>query len=209
MQELSHLPNDIVERIRKAYFKAYVKPTMARVWFPVHGCRIDFRRPLENDFVSQAVNWVSAYVYSFFPRGVDMESKSVRGPYFEYLETHKYCWVGVVDIEVEIGSAVESSIKEDIKFGFQQEFNCLEVSGRTMRLNLRSQLRSMVAWSLSYCDIDPDLFEWKRLVLKIDAVKEVVYFEDPSDGRKSKRVYSRDQHPLVENNHIPWLVFLP
>ena len=144
------------------------------------------------------------------------EPRGVGIAYCEYIKTHKYCWVNIVDIEVVSASASASTIMTHVKLAFQNEFDCVQVRGKHIRLNLESSISATTCLVLDLCNIDRECFEWKSLLLKIDMVNECVYFEDPANKQKSRRVYFHNPNPnpndypnWMNNNPIPWFVFFP
>lgn len=175
------------------------------------GCICDPHRP-PHDFLSRVASWAAMYLCSFQP--CLMECRDLR----EYLEAHggKYSWVDTVDID--IGDVAVA----DARLAFQRRFDCVEqeydddddddddvVDGRRrrIRLDFKAQIRDWVAFTLDACDVDPELFEWKPLILRIDVENEEAYFEDPSDGRRSRVWFNRPA--VCCDDPIPWFVFVP
>ena len=203
MREIYDLPNDVVAEIRKACFEMFLKHSFYS-WKPVLGCISNRNYFHKTDFIVCAASWALSYLNSFQPNMMRTTA------FMEYLETHKkYCWVDIVLIEVSPYIDDMSSIK----LVFQQMFDCVQVSGSDIRIDFKTQIRDWVFSTMDACDVDSSLFEWKPLILKIDIDRQVVYFEDPSDRRKSKRVYNRDTVlPVIhesDDNPIPWLVYVP
>ena len=201
MCEISHLPNDIVAEVRKACFEMFLKSTFYS-WTPVIGC-VNNRRDPPRDFIGRAASWTLTCLNSFQPNS--MQTSAFR----KYLETHKkYAWVDKVLIDVSI----KSTDMALIVFEFQKMFGCVQVSGSNIRIDFKTQIRDWVAFTMNACSCDAELFEWKPLILKIDIEREIVYFEDPFDGRKSRMVYNRDSrydYDPSDDDPIPWLVYVP
>jgi len=209
-QELSDLPNDIIEIVRKTYFIKYIKPILKEQWAHVQGCKSDPSKSIAEDFISRTVSWTLQYLYTFWPSVMRHESPA----YNEYLKTHKCCWVDMVGIKVDFGSDTSeehiNNVMTSLKLRFQQRIYSVQVRGRKIRLDMKSSYEDFIEYNLKVCDIDRNDFEWKRLILKIDIEKEIVYFEDPSDGKISKRVYTNNyglDYSAVKDK-IQWFVYL-
>ena len=217
MQEdiLSDLPNDVIEKIRNAFFIEYVKPKMMMnaPWLALQGCRHNFTRihtdSFMTNFVARVVGWTMSYLHSFYP-SISMNELRGGKEYREYAKTQKFCWVDVVDIEV-IGETRRNMT--DLKLWFQQEVDCVLLRHRSIRLDFKSHIESTIAHLLRQENIEMTRFEWKPLILKIDFSSELAYFEDPSDVRRSRLVYKHngeyDDVAAPVKDPIPWLVFFP
>ena len=218
---IDDLPNDVIEKIRRIYFEAYVKPKMmdAFEWLPVVGCERHFQQPAS--FVLRVANWTRFYLDSFFPVVARVEPDARGGAaYREYIATNKLCWVNVVEICVDdFGTFEICEIMTSIKRWFQQLYEVVQVRGRRIRLILGHNELKSVDFAIRNGNIDANekQLEWKPLMLKIDFSKNLAYFEDPSDGRKSRFVMDdnseRSSHyratRLLQKDWIPWLVYLP
>ncbi len=124
---LSNLSSDVAHYIRKIYFEMYVKPGMVLAsWSAVQGCRNI--RSTDTNFLSRAAHWASSYIHCFYPSIAMCEPRGVGIAYCEYIKTHKYCWVNIVDIEVVNKSKSASTIMTQVKLAFQNEFDCVQVN---------------------------------------------------------------------------------
>ena len=202
--ELDLLPNDVIEKIRKIYFTTHVLPTI-KIWYPVYGCT---PRECQRDcFASRVVYWASIYLYCFHPYFSIDEHKTFR----EYMRTNKYCWANTITIEIDSHSADIRNDMTSIKLALQQRFTCIEVCGKSIRFHLKHEIQDWVSLVLRQLDVDESRFEWKPLILRIDFQRGMAYFEDPSNGKISHRVYldnEYDDYPRVIDP-IPWFVYIP
>ena len=206
---INHLPNDVIEKIRREYFELYVKPTMLPVWRPVLGCKIDRNKKIDNANANASfeciAQWALLYLKSFHPLHMLIDRK-----FREYiLQFNKYIWVDTVYIEVKCDDMTH------VKLIFQQYFDVVEICKNKIRIDFKTEISDWVTLIMNACDIDMALFEWKPLLLKIDVAKELAYFEDPSDGRRSRIIFGELDYDLdyienIENiENIPWFVFIP
>jgi hypothetical protein len=201
---MSELPNDIIEKIWKAYFTMFVIPDIRLWWKPLHGCRFNHNITYYGeDFITNVVGWTSSYLHCFWPSFNTWESPEFR----EYLKTHKYCWVDTVYIKAD------GCDMEDIKFKFQKYFHngSVEInSNNKIRIDFKHYYMDSVKFSLNHCEIDTRDFEWKSLDLKIDGHNKIAYLEDPYTKQKSKRLYDNShKYDYKPDSTIPWLVYIP
>ena len=158
------------------------------------------------DFIFCVARWVSVCMHSFFPSYMKQESRA----YCEYLETHNSCWVDTVDVVVvPCRNPCLHQIMSLLKLIFQQNFSAVKLKKQGIRIDVKVDIQTRVDNMLKASGMEDALFEWKPLVLKIDLDKEMACFFDPTDGKRSTRVYSgstTDDYP-ADPNSIPWLVF--
>lgn len=196
---MNKLPNDIIEKIWKIYYSTYVVP-LVPTWKPIHGCLVDTSISYYGKgFLTNIIHWASQYLHTFWPTYMKLESRE----FCKYLETHKYCWVDTMYIELH---GINS---EDVKLEFQKHFKYIEVCDNKIRIDFKSYIQDWVSFILHECDIDMCNFEWKPLTLHIDGYNEIGYFEDPYTRQKSRRYYDiKYNYNYNPGVHIPWFVFL-
>ena len=184
-------------------------------WRAVQGCVSDPTGPPPwnarnpgtrmGNFLFCVARWMAVCLHSFFPSYMEQESRAYR----EYLETHNPCWVDTVDVVVvPCRNPCLHETMSLLKLVFLQNFSAVQLKKQDIRIDVKVDIQTSVENMLKTSGMDVALFEWKPLVFQIDLDKEMACFFDPTNGKRSAKVYyagDDDDYP-ADPNSIPWLV---